>query len=147
MKALAAKILKGETNAFWATQKLRDWVHQNMGVRADIGVIRSVMDVLMDKRGVCRDFAVLYTTLARAAGIPTRVATGLVYSEGAFYYHAWAESYVGKWIDVDATLPTAFVDATHLKLAHGAVESMFSSGRVMGQLKAKVLDYKSGEPS
>ncbi len=147
VKALAERILGGETNAFWASQKLRDWVHRNMTVRADIGVIRSGLDVLKDRRGVCRDFAVLYTTLARAAGLPTRIATGLVYADDAFYYHAWGESYVGRWVDLDPTLPTAFVDATHLKLSHGSAESMLSVARVMGQLKAEVVQYHSGDTS
>jgi hypothetical protein len=145
MKALAKQILDGETNSFWAAQKIRDWVHANMSVKGDIGIVRSGLDVLKDRRGVCRDFAVLYVTLARAAGLPSRIATGLVYSEGAFYYHAWAESYVGRWIDLDPTLPTAFVDATHLKLGHGPAESMLSVGKVMGNLTVKVLDYTTGE--
>jgi hypothetical protein len=147
IKALAKSIVKGETNAFWAAQKIRDWVHQNMKVDANIGVIRSGLDVYNDKRGVCRDFAMLYVTLARAAGLPTRIDTGLVYSEGAFYYHAWAESFVGRWIDIDPTLPTAFVDATHLKMGRGGAESLLSSGKVMGRLKAQTLDYRTGDTS
>ncbi|MBW3622931.1 MAG: transglutaminase-like domain-containing protein, partial [Armatimonadetes bacterium] len=141
--AQARQILKGETNAFWAAQKIRDWVHANMAVKGDIGIVRSGMDVLNDRQGVCRDFAVLYVSLARAAGIPSRIATGLVYNEGAFYYHAWAESYAGRWIDLDPTLPTAFVDATHIKLGHGPAESMLTVGKVMGNLKAQILDYKT----
>ena len=146
MKELAAKILGGETNAFWAAMKLRDWVYANMKVQGDIGIVRSGLDVSKDRRGVCRDFAVLYVTLARAAGLPSRIATGLLYSDGAFYYHAWGESFVGdRWIDLDPTLPTAFVDATHLKLGHGPAESMLAIGKVMGNLKVKVLEYKTGQ--
>jgi len=141
IKSTAKQVVGAETNSFWAVDRLRDWVHRNMTTRADIGVLRSSVDIYKERVGVCRDYAILYAALARAAGIPTRLATGLVYVNGAFYYHAWAESYVGKWVDVDPTLPTAFVDATHVKLAHGDVASMFAVAAVMGNLKAEVLEY------
>lgn len=140
--ALARKILGGETNALRAALKLRDWVHENMSVRSDIALIRSSLDVLKDRVGVCRDYAVLYAGLARAAGIPTRIATGLVYADGAFYYHAWNESYVGRWIDIDATAPTSLVDATHIKFARGDVDTMFGSGRFVGQLQAQIQEVR-----
>lgn len=140
--AKAREIVGHETNALWAAMKIRDWVYQNMGVDASIAVPRSALDVFKDRRGVCRDYAILYAGLARAAGIPTRLATGLVYANGAFYYHAWDESFVGQWIDVDTTLPNAFVDATHVKLAHGDFEAMFGAVRDMGSLKAEVLEAR-----
>ena len=46
-----------------------------------------------------------------------------------------------QWIAFDATLPTDFVDATHLKFAQGDPTAMFQAIRVVGQLKAEVLDY------
>jgi len=45
------------------------------------------------------------------------------------------------WVAFDATLPTDFVDATHLKFAQGDPTAMFQAIRVVGQLKAEVLDY------
>ncbi len=142
VQKIVRQVLGTERDAFWASQKLRDWVHSNMKVDASIGVIRGALDILADRRGVCRDFAVLYTTLARCAGIPTRICAGLVYVNGGFYYHAWAESFVGRWIAVDPTLPDAFVDATHLCLAKGGAEAMFSAGQAMGRIKIEVLEYQ-----
>jgi hypothetical protein len=142
VQKIVRQVLGAEKNAFWASQKLRDWVHSNMKVDASIGILRGALDILADRRGVCRDFAVLYTTLARSAGIPTRICAGLVYVNGGFYYHAWAESFVGRWIPVDPTLPSAFVDATHLSLAKGEASAMFSAGRAMGRIKIEVLEYQ-----
>ncbi len=110
-----------------------------------IGVIRSATDVYGRRRGVCRDYATLYTAIARAAGLPTRLCAGIVYSQGRFYYHAWAESYVGKWVAFDPTLyqpsiGAEYVDATHIKFAQGDVTGMLNVVSIVGRLKIKVLE-------
>lgn len=142
IRAQAKQIVGDETNAYLASGSIRAWVNTNMKSKADIGIMRSAVDVLHGKTGVCRDYAVLYTALARAAGIPTKMVSGLVYFEGRFYYHAWAESFVGEWVPFDATLPTDFVDATHIKLAEGEATSMFDMVKTMGGLKAEILEVK-----
>ena len=40
-----------------------------------------------------------------AAKLPSRIAVGLVYLRGAFYYHAWAEVWIEDegWVSVDVT--------------------------------------------
>jgi hypothetical protein len=139
IKDQATKIVGDETNAYLAAGMIRAWVNTNMKSKADIGIMRSAVDVLHGKTGVCRDYAVLYAALARAAGIPTKMVSGLVYFEGRFYYHAWAESFVGEWVPFDATLTTDFVDATHIKLAEGEATSMFDMVKTMGALKAEVV--------
>jgi hypothetical protein len=82
----------------------------------------SALDVLDSRRAECQGHALLYTALARALGIPTRVVNGLVYSPelGGFAYHAWNESLVaGRWVAVDPTFGQLGADATHLKLGYG----------------------------
>jgi transglutaminase-like putative cysteine protease len=87
----------------------------------------------------------LYTALARAAGIPTRMAGGIVYLEGVgFLYHAWAESDVGGWVSVDPTFDQVGIDATHIKLVEGpGWISIMPLGRVVGRVKATVIDYQA----
>lgn len=138
----AADIVGDEKNAYKAAAKIRAWVFANMRTKGSIGILRSSVDVLHAKEGVCRDYAVLYTALARAAGIPAKVVAGLIYWRNGFYYHAWSEAYIGKWIPMDATLPTDFVDATHIKLSVGEATDMFTSIRTMGALKADVLTFE-----
>jgi hypothetical protein len=86
-------------------------------------------------RGVCRDYATLFAGIARAAGIPTRLAGGITYAQGKFFYHAWVECWVGQWVPFDATLNQDFVDATHVKFAQGDVNEMFNVANVIGRLK------------
>ena len=67
--------------------------------------------------------------MARALGLPARIAVGLVYLRGAFYYHAWPEVFVdgGRaaaacWLPVDPTLNQFPADATHVRLARGGLD-------------------------
>jgi hypothetical protein len=140
IKSTVETILNGEKNAVRAAQKIRDWVYANMKPRGNIGIPRSAVEVLKNKDGVCRDYALLYTALARAAGVPTRLCVGVLYAEDGFYYHAWAESWLGQWVAVDATLPFALVDATHIKFGHGDTESFFAAASIVGQLKAEIVE-------
>ncbi|HLJ56085.1 MAG TPA: transglutaminase-like domain-containing protein [Chthonomonadaceae bacterium] len=140
----AARIRGKETNLYVIASHLRDWVHNVMTPDASIGVVRSAKDVYNRRRGVCRDYATLYTALARAAGIPTRLCAGIVYADGKFFYHAWAESYVGRWVAFDPTLYDAakakYVDATHIKFAQGDVTQMFEVVSIVGRLKIHVVE-------
>lgn len=136
--AKAAEIVGDEKNAYEACSRLRSWVFQNMRTRADVGISRPASDVLKSREGVCRDYAILLAAFARSLGIPARIAAGLTFTNGAFYYHAWVECWVGEWVPFDATLATDFVDATHIKLAQGQTSSMFGLARVIGGLKAQV---------
>ena len=140
--AAAKEIVGDEKNAYKAVSRLRAWVGRNIESKGDIGILRSSVDLLHAKTGVCRDCALLYTALARAAGIPTKFVAGLMYWKDGFYYHAWAESFVGEWIPVDATLPTDFVDATHIKLAEGDTTALFDAAKTVGSLKAEILEFK-----
>ena len=142
IKAKAAEIVGDEKSAYAAASKIRAWVAANMRPQADIGIARPAVDVLRKRVGVCRDYAILFAALARAAGIPTKIVAGLVYINGSFYYHAWAESYAGKWIAFDATLQRDFVDATHIKLTEGDATSMFEMARVFGNLKAEIVSFQ-----
>lgn len=81
----------------------------------------SVLDALRRGAGECTDYADLFTTLARAAGLPARTVYGLAYQDGgrpAFLFHAWNEVYRdGRWQSVDPTWNQTRVDATHLPLS------------------------------
>jgi Transglutaminase-like superfamily len=68
----------------------------------------SATEILQAPEGVCPDYAILFATLARAAGIPTRLCGGIVY----------------------------------FQFAQGDATDMFNAVRVVGQLKAEVLEYR-----
>jgi transglutaminase-like putative cysteine protease len=68
-------------------------------------------------KGVCQDYAHIYVTLLRMAGIPARYVCGLITGEGAS--HGWAEALCGdRWIAFDPT-NDCLVSDRHIKLGHG----------------------------
>lgn len=59
-----------------------------------------------DKRGICFDYACLYTAMCRAAGLKNRIIIGEAYNGNEFVSHSWNQVYLedeGKWINVDPT--------------------------------------------
>ncbi len=95
------------------------WVYETIEKRPVMSVPDAVA-VLANRVGDCNEHAVLLTALARAAGIPAKIAAGLVYLDGRFYYHAWNLLYVGEWITADATFGQMPADATHIRLVSGS---------------------------
>jgi hypothetical protein len=108
----------------------------------------SAREVLRTRVGDCNEHTALYVALARALGIPARVAVGLVCLHGAFYYHAWPEVYLaesdgrGLWLPVDPTLNQFPADATHLRLTRGGLERQASILPLIGRLEISVLDIE-----
>ena len=80
---------------------------------------RSLVQILEVKKGACTEYAHLFTTLARAAGIPARDVGGLVYmgdDQKAFGPHAWNEVVLdGQWVPVDCSWNETEVNATHVR--------------------------------
>ena len=101
----------------------------------------NALDVLKTLKGDCNEHAVLFAALARAAGIPTNTAVGLMYMNRAFYYHAWNEVYLGKWIPVDATFGEFPASALHLKLAEGELSQQAEILGLVGSIGIKVREF------
>ncbi|MBN1675811.1 MAG: transglutaminase domain-containing protein [Kiritimatiellae bacterium] len=80
----------------------------------------SVLDIIRTRTGDCSEHSALFTTLARAAGIPARKAAGLMYFGDAaqrFGQHAWTEVALdGQWVPVDPAQGRAHISATHIRL-------------------------------
>lgn len=113
----------------------------------------SAREVLRTKIGDCNEHTALYVAMARALGIPTRVAVGLVYMRGAFYYHAWPEVYLdgldgdATWLAVDPTLKQFPADGTHIQLARGGLDRQTAMLPLIGRLQMTVLELELASDS
>jgi len=136
----AREIVRREHDPVRAARRLLAWVYMKLDKRP-VMTVPSAREVLKTRVGDCNEHAVLLTAFLRASGIPARLCAGLVYARGKFYYHAWTEAYVGRWISMDATLDQMPVDATHITLARGNLEKQAAIIALIGKLKIKVLDY------
>jgi hypothetical protein len=146
IKKTALQIIGTESNSYAAVKLIHDWVYAHMSPVGTLGLPRSAGDILSNPQGVCRDYAVLYTSLARAAGIPTKIDAGLVGYHGRFYYHAWATSYIGGsvgWLPIDPTMPGMFVDASHIALGTGDATVMFELSDVIGNTKVETVSLRN----
>jgi transglutaminase-like putative cysteine protease len=104
--------------------------------------VPTALGVLERQKGDCNEHAVLFTALARAAGLPARIAAGVVYLNGAFYYHAWSEVWLGQWVSMDPVLHQFPADATHVKLVQGGPEAHLTLLQVIGRLGIEVVAYQ-----
>jgi hypothetical protein len=141
LKGQAAEILGPERDGLTAVKKISSWVYRQVEKRPTLS-IPSALEVWRQRAGDCNEHSVLFAALARAAGIPTRIAAGLLYADGSFFYHAWNEVYLSRWVAVDATLDQVPADPTHVRLILGGPDRQVELVRVMGQLGVRVLDYE-----
>ncbi|MCP4868778.1 MAG: transglutaminase domain-containing protein [Proteobacteria bacterium] len=143
----AGRVLGDELDALGAADKLNIWVHTNM-LKVPVAGIPSAKEILKSLRGDCNEHTTLYTALARSVGLPTRMAAGIVYSEsifadGAFYYHAWPEVWLGGlWVPIDPTFGQFPADATHVAMVHGPLDRQMEIMGVVGRLELKVVDAR-----
>lgn len=117
--SLAAQALPASGTETEKAKALADFVHRFVTYRPGAPP-RTVLELIVDPRGDCTEFADLLTTLARSQGIPATTIFGLAYTDApspAFAYHAWNELYVdGAWMAVDPTWGELRLDATHIAL-------------------------------
>ena len=119
--------------------KLAAWVYENLEKRPVLG-IPDALTTLDTRQGDCNEHAALFAALARRAGIPTRIAAGVTYHAGAFYYHAWNEVCLdGRWITVDTTKNQFPADVTHIKFVNGETDEQIKIGALLGRLGIEVL--------
>ena len=121
--AKAEEILDGEANSWRAAEKLCEWVHTAIREKKISGGFGSSLTVLETLSGDCTEHTVLFIALARAAGIPARICSGIAYAKDGFYYHFWPEVYVGKCVQMDPTFGQTIADANHIQLGGSTVES------------------------
>jgi transglutaminase-like putative cysteine protease len=103
----------------------------------------NALEALHSARGDCTEHSVLFVALARALGIPSRVAVGIAYwpPGGGFGWHAWAEIYAGgRWYTVDPTWNQPIADATHVKLAEGGPAEQARIIMLLGRLRITKME-------
>jgi hypothetical protein len=145
--AMAAEVAGDEPDPWQKALRLERHVYQYITKKDFSQAFATAAEVVEDPQGDCTEHAVLLAALCRAAGIPARVAIGLVYMDRpqAFGYHMWNEVHVeGRWIPLDATLGEGGIGAAHLKIAQShldgasAYTAFLPVVRVLGKLKIEV---------
>ncbi|HZT81872.1 MAG TPA: transglutaminase domain-containing protein [Gemmataceae bacterium] len=150
VRELARDAVGSETDPWRKAQRIERFVHNRM--RGDNGVdFCKASDVARSLRGDCRQHAMLTAAMCRAAGVPSRLAIGLVYVNDrekgpVMGFHMWTEVWVkGQWLDLDATLGQGSIGAAHIKVSadswHDAqsLTPLLPLQRVLGKMSIEVV--------
>jgi hypothetical protein len=124
VKQHARVAVGAETDPWRKALLIEKWVNHNMKVQNFENAMVPAFKVAQTLTGDCTEFSMLAAAMCRAAGVPSRVAIGLVYvdrpppRQAFFGFHMWTEVYVrGAWVAIDATLGQGSVGPGHLKIA------------------------------
>lgn len=97
---------------------IQNWVHSHVTFKQNTtNSMTSAVDTLIDRVGVCRDFAHLMIALCRALNIPARIVSGIDFGAdpalGPTDFHAYVEVFLGhRWYIFDPSgtaVPMGFV--------------------------------------
>lgn len=146
LRALAAQAVGDAAGEDARADALVRFVHGFLRYEDAAGP-RSVFDAVRTRRGDCTEFADLYTTLARAIGLPARTVVGLAYrpgkttgEPGEFALHAWNEVATdGVWRGVDPTWGQTRLDATHLPIQ---AEHVLAAAAALPRLTFRVVETR-----
>ncbi len=133
--ALAAKIVGNEQDGWAAAKRINAWVYKNIQKRFTPD-FSNALQTLHSGQGDCGEHTALAVALLRAAGLPARSLTGIVYwpPGNGFGYHAWVEVYVGKWVQMDPSWGEDVANPSHVVLAYGGdLKEIGSLCRVIGK--------------
>ncbi len=129
------QITAGLQSPYQKAEAIAHWVYETLEKRPVIG-LPDALTTLKTGIGDCNEHASLFAALARAATIPTKIAAGVVYHRGAFYYHAWNEVCIsGRWITLDATTNQFPADLSHLRFVEGELQEQIRIGSLLNVLQ------------
>ena len=147
VRAEAEQAVRGVDGDRSRAERLTRYVNGLLDKKPTVS-LPSAREVLRTKVGDCNEHTALFVAMARSIGLPARIAVGLVFMHGAFYYHAWPEVYLterpglGLWLPVDPTLNQFPADATHLRLARGGLDRQAAILPLIGRLKMTIVELE-----
>ncbi|WP_417309859.1 transglutaminase-like domain-containing protein [Devosia sp.] len=106
-----------------------NWIYENVDYRAGSSdSMTSANDTFIERAGVCRDFAHLGITFARALGIPARFVSAYAHELKPQDFHAVFEAFLGdRWYLFDATRLVPLDGLIKIAVGRDAADSAFST--------------------
>src|SRR5262249_31418175 len=144
VQELARKAVGDAKDPREKVKRLAKFVHDY--IRPSLATSMPKLEHLLDRKaGDCKSYALLFNTLARAAGIPSRELGGLLYmgdAVKAFGGHAWNEVVLdGYWVPIDASLNETEINATHVSFGseRESVRNLLDS---LGKLSFRLVEVQ-----
>lgn len=110
-------------------QAIIDWVYEHLEyVPGSTNALTTASDVLLQRTGVCRDYAHLAISLCRGIGIPTRYVSGYAVDLDPPDYHGFMEAYLGgQWYLFDPTRLASTLGLVRIGVGRDAADVAFST--------------------
>lgn len=157
LRKLAKEIVGSEQNPVLAARKLYDWTLANVDYwvkdpnNKKASPVGSTDYCLQTKTGNCTDFHSLWTSLARASGIPTRMVYGSFFKaeldgqDADQSYHCWPEFYVPNtgWVPHDVAVADIFAGDFRTSPENEKLVRLTTGDGFQGPDKSKI-DYYFG---
>jgi Flp pilus assembly protein TadD len=140
VKTQAKQIAGTDRDAWSVARKLANWTFKNLEWKHVANA--DAAQTLATREADCSEFSALFIAMARSLGLPARMVTGLAYSGNSFGGHAWVEVWIGKWIELDPTWGTDYVDATHIRDSSNALVT----SAALNLIEVEVLEEKRTVP-
>jgi len=146
----------GTTPPGWPrVQAICDFVHSHVRFGYQHArATRTAADVVVERRGVCRDFAHLAITLCRCMNIPARYCTGYLGDIGVvpepepMDFSAWFEVYLGgRWYAFDARHNVPRIGRIVMARGRDAADVAFSTTFGPNVLKRFAVHTDEAAPS
>ncbi len=141
LAGLAGRLFGGIEPGYATVQAINDWVGSEILYQSgSTDATTSAVDVLVDRVGVCRDFAHVAISLSRALGIPARYVSGYGLGVEPQDFHGFFEAYLsGDWWLFD---PTGMAPVDHLvRIGYGrdAADASFATFVGQANLTSKIV--------
>ncbi len=120
---------------------IRDWTHEHLRYQSDsTNASTTACDVLIQRTGVCRDYAHLTIALCRALCIPARYVSGYAVALEPPDFHGFFEAYLGdRWYLFDATRLAPVEGLVRIGMGRDAADVPFATLIGAAALKKKAV--------
>ena len=119
--ALARRVLGPERDGDASARQLLEWTARHIALDSEPSAPRTIA-ALDARRGDAAAHALIFTALARSAGLAARPVSGVVAAGGRWHIHSWAEVRLeGAWVAVDPTWGAFPMSAAAVRLQTGGV--------------------------
>ncbi|ASJ71458.1 transglutaminase-like domain-containing protein [Granulosicoccus antarcticus] len=127
--------------------KITDWVYNSLAYTpGSTGPSTTACDVLLQRTGVCRDFAHVSIALCRALGIPARYVSGYAVNLNPPDFHGFFEAFLGgDWILFDATKLAPVSGFVRIGAGRDAADVAFAT--LIGQATLTSMTVQAIDPN
>lgn len=124
---------------FSRVQSICDWVFEHLDYTpGSTSATTTSADVLLQRTGVCRDFAHLAISLCRGVGIPARYVSGYAVDLQPPDYHGFMEAFLdGQWYLFDPTRLASTVGLVRIGVGRDAADVAFATLTGLAELTSK----------